>query len=49
MKKEINCIECDTFFTVTFRGQATVNVCPFCGAPLCQEDTNEFVDDDDES
>jgi hypothetical protein len=46
MKKNKFCFECDTDFTVSAKGQDHVSFCPFCAAPL-DEDEETFEDDDD--
>lgn len=46
MKKEKYCYECDTNFTVTFKGSDPVQFCPFCGSAL--EEDEETFDDNDE-
>ena len=46
MKKTKFCFECDTEFSVSFKGNEPVQFCPFCSASLDADE--EAFDDDSE-
>lgn len=49
MKKrvEMECLDCDNYFTVKSETGDPVKFCPFCGAELSELDSNEYDDGDE--
>ncbi len=44
-RREFVCQECDMDYVISYRGSEDPGSCPFCGAEVSLDETNEFEDE----